>query len=493
MMTALEGTDMELLGEYVHNNSEEAFRTLVERHINLVHAVALRQTGRADLAEDVTQAVFIVLAEKAATIPPKTILTGWLFRATRYAAANVVRTEARRQHWEQKAAQMEPTMAPDPEAQQQIAPLLHEALEELSEKERVTILLRFFESKSFEEVGRSLGITEAAAKMRLARAMEKLRLIFRKRGIAVSASALLAVLATQSASAAPAGLAGSVATAAFLKQTTAATLPIVKGTMLIMAKTKSNTLLIAAIVLLFGGNAVMLVQKSNAQKPVPAGEAPAAASKPVAAAKHKVLVFRDTPSWNRESDFEDVVSAMEADSDVKPSHEMAATDLAPYRFVVIPGNQNKTTFYQRFTGEASRFERYVTNGGTLVLELNGAENYNLPLPGGVAMVKHGSRDNVILVRKHPILSIFGSETIHAEFASHGYLTGIPKDALVLVAEAKEGKADLTRPTFVEYAYGKGRVLAACQCFHDRDGSGRGPLMETLVSYAMDRQWYRPKK
>src|SRR6185503_13795177 len=99
-----EADDMELLRDYARNHSEHAFRTLVERHINIVYAVALRQVQNAQLAEDVAQAVFIVLSEKAASMPKNTILAGWLFRATRFAAANARRAEARREHWEQKAA-----------------------------------------------------------------------------------------------------------------------------------------------------------------------------------------------------------------------------------------------------------------------------------------------------------------------------------------------------------------------------------------------------
>src|SRR5258708_28446992 len=150
-MPVMEASDMDLLRQYARENSEEAFRMLVERHVDLVYAVALRQTANAHVAEDVTQAVFIVLAEKAISIPPKTILTGWLFQATRFAASNVKRAEARRAHWEQKAAQMEPTTPSDSEMER-IAPLLNEAIEELPEQDRVAVLLRFFESKSLEEV-----------------------------------------------------------------------------------------------------------------------------------------------------------------------------------------------------------------------------------------------------------------------------------------------------------------------------------------------------
>lgn len=479
-MLVIDASDMDLLGEYARNNSEQAFGALVERHVNLVHAVALRQTGHAQLAQDVTQAVFIVLAEKAASIPPNTILTGWLFRATRYAAANARRAEARREHWEQKAAQMEPTTtSPDPSGSdaEQITPLLNDALEELPERDRAAILLRFFQSKSMEEVGRTLGTSEDAAKMRLSRAVEKLRLIFRKRGVTVSAAALTGVLVAQSVQAAPAGFASSVAALAFAKQTSTSTLPIVKGTLILMASTKSKSLVIAALLLLLLGVTTVIVQQLPTGKP-PSKGAVAAAS---------VLVFRDVPSWNRDVDFEDALSSMGMAHVVKSSAEMGSIDLAPYRVVIIPGAQKKD-FYQNYTAQAGRFDAYVTNGGTLVLELNGAENANLPLPRGVSMVRHGAKDNTIMVPDHPIMVPLGGRPIHANFASHGYLGGVPPGALVLVTETTDGQADPGKPTFVEYPSGAGRVIAACQCFHDRDGSGRGPLMETVIEYAEAKKW-----
>ena len=483
---------MELLREYARDNAEPAFRELVERHIHMVHAVALRETAQAHLAEDVTQAVFIVLAQKAAALPSSTILTGWLFRATRFAASNVNRAEARRKHWEEKA--MESIMPPEPEPEQ-VTPLLNEALGELPELDRAAILLRFFESKSMEEVGHSLGTTESAAKMRLSRAMEKLRLIFRKRGMVVPASVIMAVLTAQAAQAAPAGFTSAVAATAFLKQTTATTLPLVKGTLLFMAQTKSKALLVSALVLLFTGTAVVVVQQSLAQKPQPATAA--VESKPIAEAAASeqatnVLVFRDKPSWNRSPDFEDTAAGMNIESEVKPSLEMGSTDFSKYRFIVIPGSQTED-FYHLYAAHAAQFDRYVTNGGTLVLELNGAEGNSFVLPRGVSMVKHGSKENTILIPMHPVVTPMGNRVIRASFASHGYLAGVPKEAMVLIAESTDGKADNTKPTFVEYAHGKGRVLAACQCFHDRDNSGRGPMMETLVSYAAEKHWFVPPK
>src|ERR1700691_4458893 len=94
--------DMDLVREYAARNSEEAFAALVSRHVNLVYSVALRQLGDAHLAEEVTQAAFIILARKAGSLGPKTILSAWLCRTAQYAAANALRAECRRKRREQE-------------------------------------------------------------------------------------------------------------------------------------------------------------------------------------------------------------------------------------------------------------------------------------------------------------------------------------------------------------------------------------------------------
>ena len=171
--------DMDLLREYARRNSEEAFATLVARHINLVFSVALRQVRDPHLAEEITQAVFIILARKAAALGPKTILPGWLCRAARYVSANALTIQRRRHRREQEAHLQSILNESEPCDWPQIAPLLDGAMEQLGRKDHDAVVLRFFEGKSFKEVGSALGATEDAAKMRVNRALEKLRKFLR--------------------------------------------------------------------------------------------------------------------------------------------------------------------------------------------------------------------------------------------------------------------------------------------------------------------------
>ncbi len=206
-----------------------------------------------------------------------------------------------------------------------------------------------------------------------------------------------------------------------------------------------------------------------------------------------VLIFRNNRSWNRKPDFEEALTELGHKYDVRNSAEIGTTELTNYRTVIIPGSQRKDDFYGQYMENAELFNRFVTNGGTLLLELNGAEKANIPLPCGVTMVPHGAKDNAIILTNHPLVDPLGGQPIHANYASHGYLEGVPQDALILAAELDGATPALTRPTYVEYKHGKGRVIAACQCFHDQDGSGRGILMEAAIVYVADRQWYTPKK
>lgn len=208
-------TDPELLRRYAVEKSEPAFAELVRRHIGLVYAVALRQCGGdAHLAEDVTQRVFTDLARKARSLDGHAVLGGWLYRSTQFAASDVVRAERRRRVREQEAAIMQEIFAPVPSGSaadwRKLAPVIDEVIGELNERDRDAVVLRFFEGRPFAEIGAALRLTEDAARMRVDRALEKLRTALVRRGIASTTAALGVALAGQAAGAAPAGLAASV-------------------------------------------------------------------------------------------------------------------------------------------------------------------------------------------------------------------------------------------------------------------------------------------
>jgi hypothetical protein len=263
----------------------------------------------------------------------------------------------------------------------------------------------------------------------------------------------------------------------------------------VMMQIQLKKLAIAAAILL-GGTAAVFTQPAapkpapgDVKNPPPASVAP---SKPAAKTNAQVLLFRNQPSWNRSPDFEDRLEELGIEFVVKPASSMRTLDLSPYRLILIPGAQWRTDFYATFNEQSDRFNHYVTNGGVLVLELNGAEDDGVLLPRGVSLTAHGAVENTILVTDHPALTPLGSSRIRANFASHGFLEGVPNDALLLAAETVDNKADPTKPTFIEYPHGAGRIIAACQCFHDQDRSGRGVLMPSLLTYAFERKWHVPK-
>src|SRR5665213_1078087 len=136
--------DSALLRQFVETQSDEAFGALVTRHINLVYSVALRQVGRSQDAEEITQAVFIILAKKALQLRHDKALSSWLFQATQLTANNFVRSEARRHRREQEAYMQTALKKPGEETWQRIAPLLDTAVAALNEKDRRVIVLRYY-------------------------------------------------------------------------------------------------------------------------------------------------------------------------------------------------------------------------------------------------------------------------------------------------------------------------------------------------------------
>lgn len=206
-------TDAELLRRYVEHREERAFAELVYRHLGMVYAAALRRTGgRIYLAEEIAQKVFIDLVRKSAGLVQHPVLTGWLYRSTRYAAIDALRADARRQQFTRTLAEM-PEMNPTPEDSiewEKLRPVIDAVLDDLKESDREAILLRYFERLSFVEISARLALSENTVRMRTDRALGKLRHLLEQRGVTSTVVALELLLVNEAFATAPGSLVANI-------------------------------------------------------------------------------------------------------------------------------------------------------------------------------------------------------------------------------------------------------------------------------------------
>jgi len=271
--------DTELLRAYAETRSETAFAEFVERRVGFVYAAALRMVaGDAHTAQDIAQAVFVLVASKAAPLAKHERLAGWLHRTTRNISCRTLRETRRRAACEQEAARMNEienetprafantdfasadlantstrTRVPDAE---KLRPLLDEALAALRENECEAVLLRYFEGKPFAEIGAKLKMSDDTAQKCVTRAVKKMRAALAKRGVTSSAAALIALMTAEAAAAqaAPAGLAASVSAGALAATTAAVTSASATGAILaLMSSAKITTAAILALLIAVGG------------------------------------------------------------------------------------------------------------------------------------------------------------------------------------------------------------------------------------------------
>jgi RNA polymerase sigma factor (sigma-70 family) len=255
-------SDLDLLGQFAREKSQDAFTALVNRHVNLVYSAALRQVHAPQLAEEIAQSVFADLARNADKLKPNTILTAWLYQVARRTAIDVIRKESRRQLREQIAVEMNDMNATSAEWIQ-IEPLLDDAMAALDETDRAAILLRYFENKNLREVGEALGTSDDAAQKRVRRAVEKLREFFSKRNVTIGASGLAVVISANAIQAAPLGLAVTISTATVLAGTAVSTSTIIVATKTIAMTTLQKTLITTTLAIVAGAG---IYEASQASK-----------------------------------------------------------------------------------------------------------------------------------------------------------------------------------------------------------------------------------
>jgi RNA polymerase sigma factor (sigma-70 family) len=206
-------SDEALLRRFADDGDREALNRLIQRNLDFVYSAALRHVPDPHLAEDVTQAVFLVLVQKARAIRRGTVVAGWLFNTARYASANAMKMRSRRAHHEQAAARArhaednatgggrEPA-----EAWKQLAPALDDALAKLRPADRDAVLLRFLRGQPLAEVGRALGVSEDAARKRVGRSLERLRSHLARAGVVLAVGEVSSAMLGHGSSPAPAHL-----------------------------------------------------------------------------------------------------------------------------------------------------------------------------------------------------------------------------------------------------------------------------------------------
>jgi RNA polymerase sigma factor (sigma-70 family) len=239
-------SDRELLNAYSTAQSEAAFAEIVRRHVDAVYSTALRIIVDPHLAEDVTQATFVALAQNAPTLARREVLSGWLHVTTRNVAAKTVRTEERRRSREKEASLMHSESSAPDDVWNSFAAFLDDALGHLSDADRDALLLRFFERQTAPEIAQRLNLSVEAAQKRVSRALERLRDLLAKSGCALPAAAIGASLSIQAVQAAPASLAASACGAAMTAAAVSAGSTV--GVLKLMLMTKLNAVCLGAAV-----------------------------------------------------------------------------------------------------------------------------------------------------------------------------------------------------------------------------------------------------
>ncbi len=258
-------TDVQLLNLH-RSGDESAFPDLVRRHLPWVFGVARRRLRDSHMAEDVAQAVFILLHRKAPAFDADGAMINWLHKAAWYASENVIRQERRRKCRETEAAMLHTNQIPSDEWSE-LAPILDDLIEKLSHTDREAILLRYYRDLTFAEVGEQIGSSEEAARKRVERAVEKLKRFVEQRGLTVASGALALTLSDQIRIQPPAGLISTSTTIASANSAISTSSQLIaKGASTLMFTATSKLIATAAaVILVLGAGALGLTKSHNAR------------------------------------------------------------------------------------------------------------------------------------------------------------------------------------------------------------------------------------
>jgi RNA polymerase sigma factor (sigma-70 family) len=197
--------DAALLRSFAYQGDERSLSTLIERHMGFVYSVALRRVnGNTHFAQDVSQQVLVDMGHKAKALSEHPALRAWLFIATRYAAGKLMKSEQSRRIREEAQVMNDfpgentPTIKWD-----RLRPVLDEALERLGNRDRRAVIQRFFQGLTFGQIGKSEGISEDGARLRVNRALGKMAAFMKRGGIESTAAALALGLSEEAAAFVP--------------------------------------------------------------------------------------------------------------------------------------------------------------------------------------------------------------------------------------------------------------------------------------------------
>ncbi len=253
------------LRKYASERCETAFARLVQKHAGMVFGTAFRCTGDRELAEEISQKVFTIMARKAPGLRLHGSIAGWLHRTTLLQTRNFVRRQQRQREKMKALAEYEESVAEgESQNSHEVLNVLDEAINKLSPADRRVILMRFFEGLSVREIAVAIGKSEAASQKQSHRALQKLSVLLKRSGVVVPAGVLISQIVPITSEAASASLATALSKNALAGAASVSTGTLAVNTLLTLTYGKPILALVTAVVI---SAAVMipLTLKSNGE------------------------------------------------------------------------------------------------------------------------------------------------------------------------------------------------------------------------------------